>query len=1182
MPDTVDLSIIRVYSNDDEVVGTAFLVAERRVLTCAHVAQAALGLDDKETDIPAGALKVDFPLSKQKEPCSAQVIAWDVAKDIAVLELTSRVPSDAAPAKLLAFEKTQETRFRSFGFPKDFDAGVWATGVIKGINADNWLQLEDVKAQGYKVEQGFSGGPIWDDDRYGVVGIVVAEDTDEQRKAAFGISSDELLAMLQKSGGIAQTENPYRGLEPFEAAHAQYFFGRTKMIYSLAEKVAQRNFVAVVGPSGSGKSSLIRAGLLPKLKSEYGYSDVVITPTKNPVDRLILGLLEWQNIPSLADNLSEARKIADLIQQDPATIQRFFMQAQGNGQAKRVLVVDQFEELFTQVADEKTRHVFIDTLIAISQDGFAKVVIAIRADFYGSLLADPFLGPLVNESQHNVLPLSRDELREVIEQPALMLGRRFDPGLVEFILQETLGQPGYLPLLEFALTQLWDKQTPSGMLTVQAYDDIGRVAGAMARAAEQVVKKYEQQHKTNLVRQVFVRLVQPGLNAPDTRRRATKDELSQQENAELWDVVKDLADARLVVTNFDTTTQDETVEVSHEALIKGWARLGEWVDGDREFLTWRQSQLDQELRKWELANRDDGALLRGEALAIAKRWLRERANDIGIEEREYIFHSILHDGKDLQIWMPFFTSVDDVLISMDNYLSSVDEERRAIAVKALRWLVSGSQGDEAKITSSLLNIILYDQLLMIRNLATDAICQRGQIGRLITTLHQVQPKSEIFTRVIEALAYARNIPIFGKSIDINNIQNKQAINQEAILQLLISYRNQFTTLVLAVYLSYQLAAIIFGPVFTLILNIIDDFFVTSLDNTILHDAIRNTSIGIGPLDLIALSIVFLYFYIRKIIIDGESLNQKVGLKIGIISYVSVNIISLMADFIFFLIFGFRFGEDLIIFFAGLIYQVALSVLLLSNFKRQVTIKTVFRVSLIGAISALLFSGIANVLLIIIGEVQIQTIVHPLFLTDSTSLLEFLSFISWRLLQSLYGYVLITLAMVGLYFGVQTLFPDNPITDAENFNLSRSLEKLRSVFTKEQTHQLGEKQPTLKANNIQKFGKMISAGLIFLILLLFVWQVFIIKTLAPAYCSITTSSDSSGVVTKPYAVVQNGPEMNLMIDTPSFGTCFIAHYRYKWNNLIIYVTYQGGQGWVKESDIYWFKELRIPEIDPYDN
>lgn len=1173
MADSIDLSIIRVYSRKDKVIGTAFMVDDHRILTCAHVVQDALGVVDKyKTDIPSDTIKVDFPLSKQKQPCTSQVIVWDIDKDIAVLEFTSGLPGDVIAAKLLTYDKTQEVKFRSFGFPRNFDSGVWTTGVIKGANADGWLQLEDVKAQGYQIEPGFSGGPIWDDDNHSVVGMIVAADTDQQKKAAFGISVEDLRIMLKKSGGGAVAENPYRGLEPFESAHAQYFFGRARTINALVDKVLQRNFVAVVGPSGSGKSSLIRAGLLPQLKNASCITDIVITPTKNPIDRLILSLLDRQGISNIGDKLIEAKKIADLLQQDPATtIRRLFMQVQGKGQAKLLVVIDQFEELFTQVTDEKVRRSFIDTLITISTENLAKVVIAIRADFYGNLLVDPTLGPIVNESQHNVLPLTRDELREVIEQPALVLGRRFDPGLVEIILQETIGQPGYLPLLEFALTQLWDRQTDSGMLALHAYDEIGRAAGAMAKAAEQVVSKYEQLNKTDLVRQVFVRLVQPGLNAPDTRRRATKDEFSQQESEEIWNVVKDLADARLVVTNFDVTTQDETVEVSHEALIQGWVRLGEWVEGDREFLTWRQTQLDPEIQKWEIAHRDSGALLHGEALVIAKRWLPERTKDISDEESEYIFHSILYDGKELEKWISLFSLFEKTVTILETYFNSSEEEQRIIAVKALQWVSTQHPSDELRIYRYLETFILNDPSQIIQKAAVSILCERGHFSTLVENLHkELSPEDR--SRIISALAYARNLPKFGKDVDgsLGQYQKyRKDVRRISFLQVFQTYSNQFAVLFVIVYLSGQLSQVVLSPLIGLLLTFFSRFiqFPHFGGSDLLVTFNEIGRIDIGLIDMNALAAVFLYFYIRKIVINEEVWSRKTSLQVAAIAFVIVNIVYLGTTLIQMLSnFSTVFLGNFVALLAGLICQFHISTLLL-QLKQPRMVMLIIRRSFASLSLAFLFSLSTYVLayfLVLLQGDPASFASGPLSIRD---VVQWLVLVVWQYVERLPTFITLATSLIGLYIGFRIVFPD-PETKPEQL--------LEVVFGKDNMELIRVRF----SKGLRFFASIILPVLLILIVVAANFE-SISTMAAPYWCSWTTSSkESIGIVLQP-TILHSVPDSSFIAgEILKKNTCVNALGRFEEDGSLIFVNSFGSRGWVKDSDVLWFKELHIPEVDAY--
>jgi hypothetical protein len=266
----------------------------------------------------------------------------------------------------------------------------------------------------------------------------------------------------------------------------------------------------------------------------------------------------------------------------------------------------------------------------------------LRADFYDRVLRDRFLGAAVGTGQFNVLPLSHAELHEAIAAPATVVGRRFEPGLVERIASDVEGEPGNLPLLQFALTQLWERQTPQGVLTHAAYEDLGGVEQALATYAEQVYARLNADEQTQ-AQHILLQLVQPGEGRTDTRRIASQSELGTA----VWPLVVKLADQRLLVTNAPVDTDDPTgdgsditIEVTHEALIRGWGRLREWMHEARRFRVW-QERLRFALRQWEQNERDTGALLRGVPLAEAESWLAERRAEVTEDEQTYIETSVL-------------------------------------------------------------------------------------------------------------------------------------------------------------------------------------------------------------------------------------------------------------------------------------------------------------------------------------------------------------------------------------------------------------------------------------------------------------------------------------------------------------------------------------------------------------
>jgi WD40 repeat protein len=438
---------------------------------------------------------------------------------------------------------------------------------------------------------------------------------------------------------------PYRGLFAFREQDATFFFGREYFTDQLIEAVNAHSLVAVVGPSGSGKSSVVFAGLLPHLRQAAGLRGaqgraLLIADCRPGVDpfyglaTILLPLLDAQL--SRTDELVETRKLAGALNAGEVLLQDVIDQILQMSplHGRLLLVIDQFEELYTLCPEVQTRRCFVEALLnSLENSSNMILVLTLRADFLGQALSLRAFADALQNADLKLGPMTQWELVQAIENPARKQGITFEAGLVERILDDIGEEPGNLPLLEFALTQLWDEQQ-SGQLSHAAYEAIGRVQGALARYADQIYIDLDET-KHQLARHIFTQLVQPGEGTMDTRRLADRQELGES----YWTLVRELADARLVVTGIETTSGQETVEVVHEALIQGWGRLREWMAEDRAFRTW-QERLRAALRGWETSDRDEGALLRGAPLLEAQRWLTERGDLLSELEIAYIQDSI--------------------------------------------------------------------------------------------------------------------------------------------------------------------------------------------------------------------------------------------------------------------------------------------------------------------------------------------------------------------------------------------------------------------------------------------------------------------------------------------------------------------------------------------------------------
>lgn len=346
---------------------------------------------------------------------------------------------------------------------------------------------------------------------------------------------------------------PYRGLETFEENDARFFFGRERDIQRLLEKFKAGRFLAVLGASGSGKSSLVRAGLLPALKAgalprSEGWKICVFKPGSRPLTTLTAHLLDF------CPSQGTMQRTLDEMGKDERTLHLAIALALVKEPAARIVwVIDQFEEVFTLCSDEKERAPFLANLLYASSipDGQCSVVLTIRADFLPKCSSYPDLAARVAAQQFLVSQMDAPMLRQVVEEPARSVGLRFESGLVETILDDVAAEPGALPLLEHALLEVW-KRRDDHTLTLDGYRQSGGVKGAIAETAETTFKALSPDEQA-IVRRLMLRLTQLGEGTEDTRRRATLDELvtDPAEADAVQRVVKAMADARLLTTTGD-------------------------------------------------------------------------------------------------------------------------------------------------------------------------------------------------------------------------------------------------------------------------------------------------------------------------------------------------------------------------------------------------------------------------------------------------------------------------------------------------------------------------------------------------------------------------------------------------------------------------------------------------------
>ncbi len=432
----------------------------------------------------------------------------------------------------------------------------------------------------------------------------------DQAMAEINALSEEIFDRNFRALGLGQplppydSRPPFRGLYPFREDDHEFFFGRETLVQRLAEKLSRHNFLSVLGPSGSGKSSVVLAGLIPYLQNQTpGLGVVYLTPGSDP-------------LPRLQNGLAQASAAASIV------------------------VIDQFEELFTLTLSQEKREEFIAAVLQMAED--EPVIITMRADFWGECAPYANLREAMQAHQELIGPMSLAELRGAMEQQAGKVGLRFEADLSQTILDDVRGEPGAMPLLQHALLELW-QQRRGRWLRTAAYRAIGGVQKAIAETAEKIYQQATDNERER-IQDIFVRLTrvddEGSSEHRDTRQRVRFAELltSGTDTAQMRDLVQRLATVRLIVTSVNDVTGQEELEVAHEALIRYWPRLQTWLDENRDLLRLRGG-VRQAAQEWQVASDEEKTHLlihRGSRLEEIEGLLVQGRLRLNEQEQAYI------------------------------------------------------------------------------------------------------------------------------------------------------------------------------------------------------------------------------------------------------------------------------------------------------------------------------------------------------------------------------------------------------------------------------------------------------------------------------------------------------------------------------------------------------------------
>jgi serine/threonine protein kinase/WD40 repeat protein/DNA-binding SARP family transcriptional activator len=467
-------------------------------------------------------------------------------------------------------------------------------------------------------------------------------------------TSNGATSFVAHDTGRSDTDNPYKGLQAFGEADAGLFFGRRELIKHLADKIASDNFIALVGPSGSGKSSVVRAGLIPDLRAGgvTGSQDWFITdmlPGTHPFEELEHALLRV----AVGDTNALLTQLKD---GDRGLVRAVKRVLPAGTQKQLLLVIDQFEELFTLVEDSAVRHHFLRVLQEAINDQRTpiRVLVTLRADFYDRPLSIEGFSELMRQYTEVITPLNSAELTAAIRQPAALAGVSVEPDLITTLVSDVKQQPGALPLLQYTLTELFEQRS-ADTLTLAAYNELGGILGALASRADEIYQSLTSEQQV-ACKQLFLRLVTLGEGVEDTRRRVLQSELDSlfttgqqatngDNNSQFkidrspFTILTAFGNARLLSFDHDPSSREPTVEVAHEALLREWPQLREWMDESRVDVR-QQRLLGSAATAWSSTDRDAAYLLRGSRLELFEGWSAMTSVALTAEERHFLAESV--------------------------------------------------------------------------------------------------------------------------------------------------------------------------------------------------------------------------------------------------------------------------------------------------------------------------------------------------------------------------------------------------------------------------------------------------------------------------------------------------------------------------------------------------------------
>ncbi|MEV5549164.1 serine protease [Streptomyces sp. NPDC052309] len=633
----------RLLGPDRVPIGAGFLLTRDLVCTCAHV---LVDRPTADSAAPDGPVLVDFPLLEggASEPVEATVAEWHPADDIAVLR-PARPVEGTEPLPLTGTSEPPWGReARVYGFPDDTDTGVNAHGILRGGQGAGRVQL-DTGDGSVQIAPGFSGSPVWDVAERAVVGVLATRGRRSLAGTAYLIPARRLAAL--DGVRVPGEAGPFKGLLRFDEEDAHLFHGREKEVAALTEAVNERPLTLLTGQSGTGKSSVLRAGLLPGVRAS-GAVLAVRTPRESDDPAEFLGealLALWDEAEPVAGGDARATVVREALAGDGLASARLRERLRAAaGSRLCLLVLDQFEE-YAAAAPREARTVvtWLRELTAVADPLPGRGLRAVLSARHATLDALGAALPAADRA-HTLVhldPLGDEALNRVISERLRPIpGAGLEAGLADLLLrdaraaQEALEETNSLPLLEFTLAELWRRRS-GGLLTHAAYGELGGLSGALARHAQRALDQAKTDRLTDeqTARRLFQRLARPdglGRFVPDSVPAAELD-------ADQLRLAHRMVREKLLVWRRPPSAEDsgESLRMAHEALLREWEWLRTCLREGEAFRAW-QAEVDEYARAWRARGGPAFAAVPDKLLAVAARWQSERGQDVTDVQRAYL------------------------------------------------------------------------------------------------------------------------------------------------------------------------------------------------------------------------------------------------------------------------------------------------------------------------------------------------------------------------------------------------------------------------------------------------------------------------------------------------------------------------------------------------------------------